>query len=410
MAEPETSEFPRRRRLLLKLLTLLIGIIAALAMLEIGLRIAGYSSPEFYETDETLGYRLIPGMSGWYTREGRSWVEINSDGFRDVDHSIDKPAGVYRVAVIGDSYVEALQVDRGEMFTNYVAPAATNCDAFGGKRIETLTFGVSGYGTAQELLMLREKVWKYSPDLVLLVFTTNNDVSDNLRVFKQSPIPYFEIRNGQLFEDDSFRMDHVFIRRNSSISRLGTWLMNHLRFAQAFADVHRLVKYKLNEWSAAKTAEPAANAQAGPADVGYEPGIDNQIYREPSDDNWRTAWDVTERLIGEMNAEVTQHNARFAIVLATNGIQVVPNRDLKAAFAKKLGVTELTYPNKRLASYCDSHGIPSIDLEPEFSTYAEQNGVYLHGFGADIGNGHWNQTGHKLAGEVIGRRVCDLIQ
>src|SRR3954471_17968947 len=98
MTEPETSHVPPRRRLLLKLLTLLIGIVVALALLEIGLRVVGYSSPDFYETDETLGYKLIPGMSGWYTREGRSWVAINADGFRDVEHSVVKPPDVYRIA------------------------------------------------------------------------------------------------------------------------------------------------------------------------------------------------------------------------------------------------------------------------------------------------------------------------
>ncbi|HEY2846565.1 MAG TPA: SGNH/GDSL hydrolase family protein, partial [Pyrinomonadaceae bacterium] len=368
MNKAEISEVPRRRRLLLKLVTLLIGFTLAFFLLEIGLRIVGYSSPEFYEMDDHVGYGLIPGMSGWYTREGRSWVEINTDGFRDVEHTVEKPPDVYRIAVIGDSYVEALQVDRGEMFTNYIAPAAANCDAVAGKGIEILTFGVSGYGTAQELLMVREKVWKYSPDLVLLVFTTNNDVSDNLRAFKQSPIPYFEVRNGELTLDDSFRNDHVFVRRSSNLSRLGTWLMNHLRLAQAYADVHRFVKYKLSEWSASKNDQPPSDTQ--PAGVGYEPGIDNQIYREPADDNWRTAWDVTERLIGEMDAEVRQRGARFAVVLATNGIQVVPNQDLKEAFARKLGVADLAYPNRRITSYCDSRGIRSIDLMPELAAYA----------------------------------------
>jgi hypothetical protein len=409
MTEPETSHVPPRRRRMLKLLTLLIGIVLALALLEIGLRVVGYSSPEFYETDETLGYKLIPGMSGWYTREGRSWVAVNSEGFRDIEHAVEKPPDVYRIAVIGDSYVEALQVDRDQMFTNYIAPAAAYCDALKGKRIETLTFGVSGYGSAQELLMLRENVFKYSPDLVLLVFTTNNDVSDNLKTLKQSPIPYFEGRDGGLTLDESFRGDHVFVRRSSSLSRLGTWLMNHVRVAQAYADVHRLVKYKLNEWSTSKNA-PAAEPQQGTADVGYEPGIDNQIYREPDDDNWRTAWDVTERLIGQMDNDVRKHGARFAVVLATNGIQVVPNPDLKNAFAKKLGVADLAYPNRRIMSYCDSHGIKAIDLLPELSAYSEQNGVYLHGFGSDVGNGHWNQAGHKIAGEAIGRHLCDVIR
>ncbi len=39
--------------------------------------------------------------------------------------------------------------------------------------------------------------------------------------------------------------------------------------------------------------------------------------------------------------------------------------------------------------------------------YAEQNKVFLHGFGANIGNGHWNQLGHRLAGEWIAQKLCE---
>jgi hypothetical protein len=187
--------------------------------------------------------------------------------------------------------------------------------------------------------------------------------------------------------------------------------MDHLRSVQAYTDVHRLVKYKLNEWSTAQTPQASpAGAQQAAGDAGFEPGIDNQIYREPSDDKWRNAWDVTERLIGDMDTEVLQHGATFGVVIATNGIQVVPNEDLKVQFTKKLGVADLGYPNRRITTYCSSHAIPAIDLMPELAEYAEKNGIYLHGFGSDIGNGHWNQTGHKVAGEIIGKRLCDLIK
>ena len=175
------------RRILPRLAAAAFGVVIGLFLLEIGLRVVGYSSPDFYETDPTLGYRLIPGMSGWYSREGRSFVTINSDGFRDDEHAIDKPTDVYRIAIIGDSYVEALQVDAKERFSNFVSGGDAHCDAIGDKRIEVLTFGVSGYGTAQELLMAREKVYRYSPDLVILVVTTNNDITDNARYFKQTP-------------------------------------------------------------------------------------------------------------------------------------------------------------------------------------------------------------------------------
>ena len=38
----------------------------------------------------------------------------------------------------------------------------------------------------QEFLTLREKVWKYSPDLVMLAVTTNNDITDNSRALKKT--------------------------------------------------------------------------------------------------------------------------------------------------------------------------------------------------------------------------------
>jgi hypothetical protein len=407
MSDNPPQRLPSSKRLLFGLLTLLVGLAVGLLVLEIGLRIVGYSSPEFYEADETLGYRLIPNMSGWYTREGRSFVEINSDGFRDVEHAIAKPEGTYRIAVVGDSYVEGLQVERDEAFSSYLPAIMRECDALKAKNVEVLRFGVSGYSTAQEMLMLREKVWKYSPDMVMLAVTTNNDVTDNSRYFKKTPIPYYEVRDGQLVLDDSFLSDRVFVRRNSSLTHLGTWLMDHLRFVQAYTDVHRRVKYQLAKWREEKNVPTPGDRQT-PGEVGIEPGIDNQIYREPADDNWRVAWDVTQRLITQMDAEVRDHGAKFAVVLASNGIQVVPNAEQRAVFAKKLGVEDLSYPNRRITDYCNSHSIASIDLVPELAKYADQHGVYLHGFSSDIGNGHWNQLGHKVAGETIGRWQCAL--
>ena len=170
----ETNIMPEKRRLF-ALISLAIGLVFGLLLVEIGLRIVGYSSPEFYAADESRGYALIPGMKGTYSKEGRSFVAINGDGFRDVEHTVDKPPGTYRIAVVGDSYVEAFQVEQNESFTNFVRDEVTKCGGAGGKQVEMLSFGVSGYSTAQELITIREKVWKYSPDIVVLLVTPGND-------------------------------------------------------------------------------------------------------------------------------------------------------------------------------------------------------------------------------------------
>src|SRR5205823_3333865 len=115
------------RQRLFKFAALAGGLFIGLPIAEIVLRVAGYSQPEFYRSSPTLGYELIPGMSGWYTKEGRSWVDVNADGFRDTSHPVEKAENLFRIAVIGDSYVEALQVDAQERFNRYLSDRLKGC-------------------------------------------------------------------------------------------------------------------------------------------------------------------------------------------------------------------------------------------------------------------------------------------
>ena len=96
------------RRRLIALGLVAAGAVAVLAGLELSLRAAGYSSPVWYRPDPELGWTLRPGISGWFSREGKSFVQVNSAGQRDREHSLEKPAGVYRIAVLGDAYAEAM--------------------------------------------------------------------------------------------------------------------------------------------------------------------------------------------------------------------------------------------------------------------------------------------------------------
>src|SRR6185295_3673698 len=101
-------------------------------------------------------------------------------------------------------------------------------------KIEVINFGVSGYGTTEELLTLREKVWKYSPDLVVLAVTTNNDITDNSRALKKTDdVPYFVYKDGELTLDDSFRASRSFRFGNSALGRFGHWWRTHSRLIEA---------------------------------------------------------------------------------------------------------------------------------------------------------------------------------
>ena len=122
---------------------------SGLLLAEVALRAAGYSFPEFYATDERRGFALRPGAAGWYRKEGAAYVRVNSDGLRDREHAREKPPDTFRVAVVGDSYAEALQVEQEAAFWAVMERRLQACAAqfAGGRRVEVINFGVSGYGT-----------------------------------------------------------------------------------------------------------------------------------------------------------------------------------------------------------------------------------------------------------------------
>src|SRR5229473_3335943 len=274
----------RPRNLKKKLLLVMLGLLFGLFMSETFLRVIGYSFPLFYTTDYYRGFALQPGITGRYQREGGSDVRVNSDGWRDREHTKAKPADTVRIAVLGDSFAEAMHVPMEQTFWSLLERKLQDCNAFPGKKVEVINFGVSGYGTAQELLTLRQKVWDYSPDIVMLAFTTYNDIYDNSRALsKAEEVPYFVYRNGELIYDASFRDSRTYRQRDSQLSRFGRWFHNHLRIVQLVHYIQFNVKLRLTDWRNRRRAQssPPSEKKAATAKAPLtadDIGIDNMIY------------------------------------------------------------------------------------------------------------------------------------
>lgn len=409
----------RARKLFARLLLILLGFLLGGIVAEVALRVAGYSYPEFYSLDQSRGYALRPGAEGWYRKEGNVYVRINSEGLRDQEHSLAKSPDTIRIAVVGDSYPEGFSVSLEETFWWVMGKKLQECNAFPGKKIEVLNFGVSGYGTAQELITLREQVWKFSPDIVMLAVTTNNDITDNNRALKKTDeIPYFVHQNNELKLDDSFKDSRAFRWRQSVISSLGRWMRDQSRVVQAIIQGHHGIKVLLASWRARRSQK--AQTQSGPAGQNDEApqkpdlfsrseelGTDNLVYLEPANTVWNDAWSVTEDLILEIRNEVNSRGAKFVVVTLSNSPQVLPNPEVRESFKRRFGITDLFYPDDRIKRVCARAGIPVITLAPQMQEIAQRSDVFLHGFGVNLGNGHWNATGHRVAGELIAKKICE---
>ena len=198
----------KRRRWMVRVLAIGVAVTLGMLMVEVGLRlfVADTRSPYIY--DEFTGTRLKPGHRFVFQSEGYSANVINSQGLRDREHGLAKPAGTFRIAVLGDSFSEALQVSQEKTFWAVLERELQAKAQFKGRIVEVINFGVSGFGTVQEWQMLNHYARAYSPDLVLLAFLPGNDVRNNSRELEPDHRrPFAEIVDDQLKLDNSFRDD-----------------------------------------------------------------------------------------------------------------------------------------------------------------------------------------------------------
>lgn len=398
---------PSRRRRLAKLVLLLVSTGFSLLIAEVALRVAGVSYPNFYQPDEHRGWALRPGAEAWQRKEGEAWVQINSRGLRDEEHAIPKPPGELRIAILGDSCAEAIQVPAEETFwARLEEELAASCPALAGpqgkREVQTVNFGVSGYGTAQELLTLRHEVWDYQPDLVLLAFYPGNDVRNNYRPLEQDPArPYFELKGGALALDDSFQDTQGYRFRRSAPARFLYAIFNRSRLLQ----LAKQGKSAVDGWVGARRARRQEKGAAL-----QELGLDNAVYAPPSTPEWQEAWRVTEALLRAMRDESKARGVPFAVASLSTGMQVHPDPAVREAFQEKMEVPGLFYPDDRVRAFGAAEGIPVLDLGRPLQAYAVREKVFLHGFeNTAPGEGHWNQRGHAQAAKEMAGWVCGLV-
>lgn len=163
-----------------KIALMLAAVLVALTAAELLVRAVG-AAPKVYAIrkgrfqlshNPKIGYEPVPLV---YAGRDLSFYDYlgasNSLGFRDREHAVAKPAGVYRIVVLGDSVAAGLHVERNE---DIFPPILERLLGQSGRRAEVINLAVSGYNTQQEVELLREKGLQYHPDLVLVAYTMSS--------------------------------------------------------------------------------------------------------------------------------------------------------------------------------------------------------------------------------------------
>jgi hypothetical protein len=146
----------------------------------------------YYAFDDyhpTRGWALRPNLRDVPAFPGKT-VSSNSRGLRGKrEYTLDKPAGVTRIVVLGDSFTFGEDVSDDEAWPSRLEalmPAT-----------EVLNLGVHGYGHDQMLLYLKEEGLRYRPDVVVVGFLPD-DMERNVVAFRDYAKPRFVLEDGRL--------------------------------------------------------------------------------------------------------------------------------------------------------------------------------------------------------------------
>ena len=132
----------------------------------------------------------------------RVQLRINSHGMWDLPRQLGKKAGVFRIALLGDSVPNDSFVPFEKRF-HRLLQARLNKERpqwLGDRRVELLNFAVEGYNTLQEERLYERVVRAFNPDLLLWAYVLNDPFTQNgaYRRVGQSFFAYRLISNIQL--------------------------------------------------------------------------------------------------------------------------------------------------------------------------------------------------------------------
>jgi hypothetical protein len=335
----------------------------------------GYGSIPFlgygrYQTNiriPELGFTGRPNIDGIQTQEGYNHLVLNDLGFHDVAHRFEKDPNSFRVAVLGDSFTMAVQVETSETYVSILGKELRECPALSDKRVEALNFGVGGYTITENYLFMREFVWRYSPDLIVLQGSPGR------------PDPEEDVSARVTIEDDGRQnIDLSFMNARTykiRSSKAFTWFLkisDHSRLLQYMNEFRR----KLTERSRKSMMEASAELSSGSSQQ-------------------------KTRLLKAISDITKSHSTPIAIFLISHGKKIDPRSESKPALSKD----EIWWEEQGR-----DLSIPIINPTTDAWNFAHKNRIFLSGFGSQSGSGHLTRYGNAFFGQELAHAICGMLR
>lgn len=343
---------------------------------------------EFKVYHKSRGWALGPGNYRYFNFRAFRDVNfsINEHGLRNHKFSLKLPVSRERVTILGDSFVFAEALNDGEHLTDHLQKLAA-------EQTEVVNVSIPGYGTGQEILLLKELVehgYQIGNKLILAFFT--NDILDNIGLnysLQRSQIkPAFTIsEHGEI----SYSIPKEPRLRKTSANFLKDSFFFH--FIRSRIEILIAANPELLDILEIFGITP---------DLPRAPGIIAGWYNQ----GWEERWAVTKDLLHYLATIMkTEYQARLYVLFIPSPFQLsevhkailLKNQEKDLRYQAFL--TDLERPQNLLRSFCEEEDIPFIDA----SRTLRQNGKKLPMYFPR--EGHFNEHGSQVVADLIYRSI-----
>lgn len=290
----------------------------------------------YYRPAPEIGYELIPRVAG--TGSFGEAIVINSHGLRDVERPWDKPAGLKRIVVLGDSFTFGMKVEAEASYPKALEKMLN--EKGDRRRYDVINAGVVAYSLCQERKWLELRGWRYEPDLVVVGF------------FGDDPHCKGE-ESGRRFANPKA------YRTFTKVSVLYNFLRNSYNVLNA-----RYLERLRPAWTGGLEARSRY--------------LKRSNFTNITEEEWAG-------VAGDLRTIQEGASRRGATLL----VLVIPD-------AGQVGFPEFQSPTRRLLAICREAGIACIDTTPLIEAAPDPLSLYLYPLDA-----HLSPAGHSLLARAI---------
>ena len=400
--------------LLANLILFGIALIIVVGAGEILVRRIAPATPRTYAPSPTRGWKPLPRLDITWRVPGYEGgdpgpvrIRTDANGFRSTREIGPKRTGIFRIAILGDSFTFGASVHEEHLYPGVIERALRSRTV---RPVEVVNLGVPGYGVHQEHAALAEQGLALDPNLVVVSLYLGNDLQETLGLHRR----VFDPRTGGTLEAPDQRIVNgrmVPIPAGAAATPairgdLQRWLREHLRLVALLAD-----RVKENDGLRGSLERIGLIRPERPRALTGEPrekqlwsavGTVSLLRQTPP--ALEDAWRLVFKHLDAMDALCRARGIPMTVVLIPYKIQVGPER--RRAEVARLGLREadldLDGPNQRVAEWGRARGVPVIDLLPDFAAARDAASLY---FRVDS---HWNEKGHEAAGHALADRLLAL--